>query len=158
APPRQPTAGNIERPADVRALQETSVYPRASGYLKRLLVDIGDRVKDGQLLAEIDSPEVDSQLNEARATQEQAAANLNKAQADKDLAQTTITRYDTLSKTPGAITQQDIDEKRSQLNQAKAALEAARSNVTAAAAAVQRLSDMQRFEKVTAPFPGVITA
>ncbi len=158
APPsRQPNAGNLELPADVRALQETSVYPRTTGYLKRLLVDIGDHVKDGQLLAEIDSPEVDSQLNQAKATQEQASANLNKAQADEDLAQTTMTRYDTLSKTPGAITQQDIDEKRSQLNQAIAALAAARSNVTAAAADVQRLTDLQSFEKVTAPFAGVIT-
>ena len=157
APTRQPNAGNLELPADVRALQETSLFPRASGYLKKLMVDIGDRVKEGQLLAEIDSPEVDSQLNEAQAALEQSKANLNKSQADEQLAQTTIDRYDALSKTPGAVTQQDWDEKRSQYNQAVAALNASKANVNAAAATVQRLTDEKAFEKVIAPFAGVIT-
>jgi RND family efflux transporter MFP subunit len=158
--PTRETKG-IERvfPADARALQETSIYPRASGYLKRLLVDIGDRVKQGQLLAEIDSPEVDSQLNEARAQLEQVKTQVVKTQADFELAQSTLNRYEEAAKTSnGAVTQQDLDEKRATFNQAKAAVASSTANVTASEAAVQRLSDLQSFQKVTAPFAGVISA
>jgi RND family efflux transporter MFP subunit len=157
-PKRVSTAGNLILPGDARAFQETSLYPRANGYLKRLLVDIGDRVKEGQLLAEIDTPELNAQLNEARAAQEQASANLNKAQADLTLSESTLNRYENLSKTPGAVTPQDVDEKRAQFNQAKHAFEAGRASVGASAAAVQRLADLQSFEKITAPFAGVISA
>lgn len=157
-PKRVDKAGDIVLPADAQAFQETAIYPRANGYLKQPLVDIGDKVKQGQLLAEIESPELDSQVSESKAAVEQSKSNLNKAIADADLAQTTLNRYETLSKTAGAITQQDLDEKRSQFNQAKAALEAAKANVNAAQAAVQRLTDLQAFEKVTAPFDGVISA
>ena len=159
-PKRPPTSGNLVLPADARAMQETPIYPRANGYLKRLLVDIGDKVKAGDLLAEIDTPEIDAQLNEARAALEQSRANLTKSKADLALAQSTLNRYETLSKSDGglAVTEQDLDEKRAAFNQAQSASNAAGANVTAAEAAVQRLTTLQGFEKVTAPISGVISA
>jgi RND family efflux transporter MFP subunit len=156
-PKRTNASSDLVLPADVRALQETSIYPRANGYLKRLLVDIGDRVKAGQLLAEIDTPEVDAQLNESRAALEQSKANLTKSETDFALSQSTFARYQSLAKT-GAITQQELDEKQSGFNQARSALNAAKATVTASEAAVQRLAELQSFEKVTAPFAGVIAA
>jgi RND family efflux transporter MFP subunit len=156
--PRRPsTAGDLVLFADARAMQETSIYPRANGYLKRLEVDIGDRVKAGQLLAEIDTPEVDAQLNEARAALEQSKANVTKAQADYEFAGTTFQRFQSLDKTQ-AVTPQDLDQRRSAFNQASAALAAAKANVGASEAAVQRLTETQSFSRVTAPFAGVIAA
>jgi RND family efflux transporter MFP subunit len=159
-PKRVTTGGNLVLPADARAMQETPIYPRANGYLKRLLVDIGDHVKAGDLLAEIDTPEVDAQLNEAKAALEQARANMTKSKADLALAQSTLNRYETLAKSDGglAVTQQDLDEKRAAFNQSQSAANAAGANVTAAEAAVQRLITLQGFEKVTAPFNGVVSA
>src|SRR5436190_15126527 len=144
-------------PADARAMQETSIFPRANGYLKRLLVDIGDRVKEGQLLAEIDAPEVDADLNQARASLGQAQANAAKAQQDYELAEATSKGYDQAGAS-GGITQQQLDEKRSAQSQAQAALVAAKANISAAQASVQRLEAMQSFQKVTAPFAGTVTA
>jgi RND family efflux transporter MFP subunit len=158
-PTRADSVGELNLPGDARALQETSIYPRASGYLKTLLVDIGDHVKAGQLLAEIDTPEIDAQLNQSRAALEQAKANATRAKADADFAQTTLRRYQDAAKGGGgAVTEQDIDEKQSALNQANSAYVAAQAAILSAQADVQRLTDMQNFKKVTAPFDGVITA
>jgi RND family efflux transporter MFP subunit len=156
-PARRTTAGDLVLPADTRAMQETSLFPRTSGYLKKLYVDIGDRVKAGQLLAEIETPEVDAQLNSARASLEQAKANVTKSEADLDLADKTVRRFESPA-VANSVTPQDIDEKRSAFNQARAARDAARASVNAAQAEVQRLTELQSFEKVTAPFAGVITA
>jgi RND family efflux transporter MFP subunit len=156
-PRRAESRGELQLPGDARAFQDTSIYPRATGYLKRLLVDIGDRVTEGQLLAEIDAPEVTAQLDEAKAAVEQSKANVTKAQTDLAFAGTTYDRYQSLSKT-GAVTPQDVDEKLAAVNQSRSALDAAKANVTAAQAAVQRLSELQSFQKITAPFAGVITA
>ena len=152
------SAGDTELllPGDARAMQETLIYPRANGYLKKLLVDIGDHVKAGQLLAEIDTPEIDAQLNETRAALQQAKANVTTSRTNFELTQSTFNRYESLAKT-GAVTSQDVDEKRSMFNQARSALDAASANVAAQEAAVQRLTDLQGFEKVTAPFAGVIS-
>jgi RND family efflux transporter MFP subunit len=156
-PRRGPQTIDLTLPADAHANQATAIYPRANGYIKRLLVDIGARVTDGQLLAEIDTPEVDAQLNQARATLEQGKANVGKAQNDFDLAQKTLERYTGFAKT-GGVTQQQLDEKRSAFAQAKAILEAAKATVSGSQAEVQRLEAIQGYEKVTAPFGGTITA
>jgi RND family efflux transporter MFP subunit len=116
-------------------------------------------VKAGQLMAEIDIPEIDAELNESRAQLQQIKTNVAKAQADYDLAQSTWNRYDSLARTGnGAVTEQDLAEKLAAFNQAKAALDSARAAVTASEAAVQRLMDMQSFAKVTAPFGGIVSA
>lgn len=129
-------------PGEVRALVEAPIYARTSGYLKRWLVDIGAKVKAGQLLAEIDAPEVDQQLMQAK-------AQLVEAEAAAKLARATANRYDTLKKT-AVVSAQDQEEKDAQAATSEASVQAARANV-------QRLTELQGFEHVTAPFDGVIT-
>jgi RND family efflux transporter MFP subunit len=154
-PIRQRDATNLDLPADIRAFQQTLIYPRTTGYLKRLLVDIGDRVQAGQLLAEIDTPEIDAQLNQARAAVQQARANLEKTRTDFALAQTTLQRYQDVG--DGGVAKQQLDEKQAQLDQAKAGLDVAQANLAASQAEVQRLEALQGFEKIHAPFAGVIS-
>ena len=143
----------------MRAFQETAIYPRTSGYLKRWLVDIGDQVKKDQLLAEIDTPEVDAQLNQSEATLEQTKANVIKAEADMNLAKVTLNRYlDANKQSPGSVTAQDVDEKQIAYDDAVSALKQVKASVVAQEADVHRLQVLQGFEKVTTPFRGIITA
>jgi RND family efflux transporter MFP subunit len=130
-------------PGIVQAYIEASVYARTNGYLKSWYTDIGSRVRKGQLLAEIDAPEVDRQLDQAKADQNTALANLA-------LSRTTNTRWQQLLATQ-SVSQQDADEK---------AGDAAAKDATAQSAAqnVARLRDLESFKRVVAPFEGVITA
>jgi RND family efflux transporter MFP subunit len=155
-PKRQQQATQLVLPADIESFQQTLVYSRTSGYLKKLLVDIGDRVQAGQLIAEIDTPEIDAQLNQARAALQQAEANVEKAQIDLELGRTTFDRYQETLKS-GGVAQQQFDEKHTQWRQAGASLSVARANLGAAQAEVKRLEVLQGFEKVIAPFSGVIS-
>ena len=129
-------------PGEVRALVEAPIYARTSGYLKKWMVDIGSSVKMGQLLAEIEAPEVDQQLLQAR-------AQLIEAEAAAKLARATATRYDALRKT-AVVSAQDQEEKSAMAATSEATVEAARANV-------QKLAETQSFERVTAPFDGIIT-
>jgi RND family efflux transporter MFP subunit len=157
APKRTTGARDLVLPADARSNQETSIFPRATGYLKKLNVDIGDRVKAGQVIAEIDTPDLDADLNQARAQVTQAQANLGKAHQDFNLTQTTLKRYEDVGPN-GGVTQQELDERRSAYTQAQSALEAAQANVKAADANVQRLVALEEFKNVAAPFAGTVTA
>ena len=134
--------GKLTLPGEVRAMVEAPIYARTSGYLKRWLVDIGTAVKSGQLLAEIEAPEVDQQLMQAR-------AQLSAAEAASKLSRATAVRYDTLRKT-SVVSAQDKEEKDAMAASNEASVEAARANV-------QRLTEMQSFQRVTAPFDGIIT-
>ena len=129
-------------PGEVRAVVEAPIYARTNGYLKKWMVDIGSKVTTGQLLAEIEAPEVDQQLMQAR-------AQLIEAEAAAKLARATATRYDTLRKT-AVVSAQDEEEKAAQAATSQASVEAAHANV-------QRLTETQSFERVTAPFDGIIT-
>ncbi|MFI5379170.1 MAG: efflux RND transporter periplasmic adaptor subunit [Tepidisphaerales bacterium] len=153
------SAGAIETtlPADVHPMQQTSIYPRASGYLKKLLVDIGDRVEAGQLLAEIDSPEVDAQLEQAKAAVDQAQAGLDRAISNLAYVQLTYDRYVEYAKS-GNVTAQQLDEQKSLLSQAIAGLAQAKAGLAVSKADVIRLTTLQGFEKISAPFHGVVTA
>lgn len=130
-------------PADVQAFVQASIHARASGYLKSWLVDIGDHVTNGQVLAEIDTPELDQQLAQAKAQLEQATAAL-------DLAKVTADRWTNLL-TTASVSEQETAEKTADYTVKKA-------NVNAAEAEMQRLEDLKNYDKVTAPFNGVITA
>jgi RND family efflux transporter MFP subunit len=130
-------------PANIRAYVETPIYARTNGYLKRWLVDIGAKVQPGQLLAEIDTPEVDQQLKQSEAT-------LNAAQSTVDLDRTTATRYQDLIKSDG-VSQQEVD-------MANGALKTDQGKLRAAQADVDRWKFLQSFKQVTAPFAGTITA
>lgn len=156
-PTRTASALDLVLPADVTANQETAILPRANGYLKRFTVDIGDHVKSGQLLAEIDAPDIDAELLQAKASVAQSQANLVKGKNDLDLAQSTLVRYEGFAKT-GGVTQQQIDEKRAAFTQAQSDYAADQANLQASQAAVQRFESMQGFEKIYAPFDGNITA
>ena len=133
----------IVLPGNIQAFTDTPIYARTNGYLKRWYFDMGAKVKEGQLLAEIETPEVDQQLMQAR-------AQLATSQANYQLAQSTAARWQTLLKTD-SVSKQETDEKLGDLNAKKAIVDAAASNV-------RRLEEMQGFQKIYAPFSGVITA
>jgi RND family efflux transporter MFP subunit len=144
AKPQLSDAGDeLVLPGIVQAFTEAAVYARTSGYLKSWYTDIGSHVKQGELLAEIETPEVDRQLSQAR-------ADLNTAQANLALSRTTNDRWKVLLATH-SVSQQDADE--------KAGDTAAKDAMTNAAAQnVARLNDLESFKRVRAPFDGVITA
>src|SRR5579863_8275468 len=129
-------------PGNTQPLIDAPVYARTAGYLKKWYADIGTRVKAGELLADIETPEVDAQLQQAKADLETAQANLN-------LAQITAERLVNLEK-KGAVAKQDTDNAVFDMNSKKAIVDSAAANV-------RRLQDLQSFEKVYAPFDGVIT-
>ena len=133
----------IVLPGDMEPYTDAPIFARTNGYLKKWYADIGANVKAGELLAEIDSPEVDQQLQQAR-------ADLSTAQANLSLAEITATRYKDLLKTD-SVAQQDVDN-------ATGNYDARRTTVESAQANVKRLQDLQSFEKVYAPFDGVLTA
>ncbi|HEY7434222.1 MAG TPA: efflux RND transporter periplasmic adaptor subunit [Methylomirabilota bacterium] len=130
-------------PGTVRAFTDAPIYARASGYLKKWHVDIGSKVTRGQLLAEIETPELDQQLRQAR-------ADLENARATMEMSRTTADRWQALFKRD-AVSRQESDEKLSDYHARKATVDASGANV-------KRLEDLQAFQKITAPFDGVITA
>lgn len=155
------TAGahDVILPCNVKANQSTAIYTRTNGYLKKWNFDIGAHVEVGQLMAEIETPEVDAQLKQSQASLEQNQAAVKKAEADKDLAQSTLNRYlEAAEKSPGSVTKEAIDQNQSALKDADAALTQANANVDAAKANVQQLQTQVGFEKVYAPFSGTVTA
>jgi RND family efflux transporter MFP subunit len=137
------SSDSLVLPGTVQAFADAPIYARTSGYLKRWYVDIGARVRQGQLLAEIDTPEVDQQLR-------QAQADLATAEADERLARSTNERWHSLLATQ-AVSRQEADE--------KAGAYAARHQLSASSRAnLQRLRDLHNFQRVVAPFDGTITA
>jgi RND family efflux transporter MFP subunit len=133
----------IVLPGNIQAFTDSPIYARTNGYLKKWYVDIGARVTSGQLLADIETPEVDQQLDQAR-------ADLNTAQANYNLSQITSARYEDLLKTD-SVSKQDVDNAHGDFEAKKAMVASADSNV-------KRLEQLQSFEKIYAPFEGVITA
>jgi RND family efflux transporter MFP subunit len=142
-PKRGAPQEEIILPGNVQAYIEAPIFARTTGYLKRWYVDIGGRVKGGQLLAEIDTPELDQQLQQAR-------ADLATAKANYELAQTTAARYEFLLKSD-SVAKQDVDNAVGDEHAKKAMVDSATDNV-------KRLEQLQSFEKVYAPFDGVLTA
>jgi len=141
-PKRGELKEEIVLPGNIQAFVDAPVYARTSGYLKKWYRDIGSRVKNGELLAEIDSPEVDQQLAQAK-------AQLGTAQANLKLAEITMNRDMGMMK--DAIPRQDVDN-------AIGAYEAGKATVESQAANVKHLEQLVAFEKVFAPFDGLVTA
>jgi RND family efflux transporter MFP subunit len=136
-------AQEVVLPGNTQAFMDTSIYARTNGYLKQWYVDIGSHVHQGQLLAVIDAPEVDQQL-------QQAQADLKSSQANEQLALSTNVRWQALV-AKHAVSQQEADQVASDLAAKQAATAASEANV-------RRLQQLQNYERVTAPFDGVITA
>jgi RND family efflux transporter MFP subunit len=151
-------SANAERvlPANAQPLLDAALYARTTGYLKTRLADIGDRVKQGQLLAEISAPDVDDQLAQARANLAQAKANLPLAEANAEVARHTLDRY-TQAGVGTGVTLVQIDQEQGAVKTTAAQVESTKASVQVNEAAVQRLADLQGFQKMTAPFQGVIT-
>jgi len=144
-------------PGQTTAYIDTPIYARASGYLKSWKYDIGARVKRGDVLAQIETPELDQQLREAEAQLAQNEAAVVQAQANMDLAKVTNGRTAELVK-QGWTSRQQGDQDRLGFAGSTAAVDVARANVRVAQAQVDRLEELTGFESVTAPFDGVITA
>lgn len=195
---RTPPVSELLLPGNVQAIEEAPIYARTNGYLRQRFVDIGSRVPEGQVLAEIETPELDQELNQARAalaqaratveqtraaheeaqaTHEGSRAALEQSRTTLEMAKITAERWARLVE-QDFVSRQEADERRTTYNGARAAADAAqasvkaaqanvdltRANVTVALAAVasqeanvQRLMALQSFQKVRAPFAGVIT-
>ena len=137
------TAQEITLPANTQAFIDTPIYARTSGYLRKWYADIGTHVRSGQLLAEIDTPELDQQVR-------QAQSDLATAQSNQEIAQITAERWTKLL-AKNAVSKQETDQAMSDFRGRQSALSAAEANV-------KRLQQLQGFEKIYAPFDGVITA
>jgi RND family efflux transporter MFP subunit len=162
--------GDLVLPGNIQAVTEAPILARAEGYVQRRYVDIGDRVTAGQLLAEVEAPDLDQQVRQAQASVAQAESDLARAsaaleqgKANESIAQVTATRWDNLVKR-GAVSKQENDQYQAQYQAAAAnvkalerAVDAAKGNIDALQANVGRLSEMQRYLKVRAPFAGVVT-
>ena len=171
APKMGAMQNEIVLPGNVQAFKDAPIYARASGYLKKWYVDIGGKVKAGQLLADIDAPEIDQQvrqaqagLEQAKASFEQATANFEQGRSNQQLAKVTAGRWNSLVE-KGAVSKQDNDQYQAQyqaqdanLRALEKAVAASRSNVAALEADVARLTELQNYKQVRAPFDGVVTA
>ena len=147
--------GHVEIPANVQAFDQTPVFARTSGYLKARYVDIGDHVRKGQLLAVIEDPQTDQSLVQAKATLAQLKAALAQAQANSQLSSVQNKRWESLVG-EGVVAQQDADTKKAQAGADEATVNAAKANIAAGEANIQSLTEQQGFERVLAPFDGVI--
>jgi RND family efflux transporter MFP subunit len=170
-PKMAPPESSLSLPGNLQPMYSASVYARTNGYIEKRFVDIGTHVKAGQLLAIISTPEIDQQLNQARADVVQAQAMilqtkaaLQQAQANLDIARITRDRYAPLI-SRHAVTQQSLDEANEALNARTADVAAANANIAVSEASlksrqanVARLVQLQGFERVVAPFEGVVTA
>jgi len=144
-------------PGSVQPLEETVVYPRSSGYVTRWLVDIGDKVAEGAALAEIDQPELDQQLEQARAQLLQAQAGLVQASANRDYSKITLDRYQKLTPS-GVASQQELDKSQAQAQVDEANVKVAKAAIEAQQANVRRLSQMKSWGHITAPFAGTVNS
>ena len=140
-PKKEPPQQEIILPSTLQAYVEAPIHARTSGYLAHWYKDIGSKVTKGQLLADIETPEIDQELQQARAARDQAAAQV-------DLAKTSAERWETLRKMD-AVAQQETDERSSSYTQGQAALASATANV-------RRLEQLESFKHIYAPFSGVI--
>src|SRR6202049_1984048 len=168
---RAPTSTELLLPGNITPITEAYIFARAAGYLKQRYVDIGDRVSAGQKLADIEAPDLDLQVSPARAALAQAQGQLDQAQATldqltatRDLAALTWERYKILT-AKGAVSRQDGDNQSTAANTSEAnvaaqqkTVRASEEYVRASEATLDRLVTLQHYERITAPFSGVITA
>jgi RND family efflux transporter MFP subunit len=167
---RASSMGDLLLPGNIQAVTEAPILARAEGYVQRRYVDIGDHVTAGQLLADVEAPDLDNQVRQAQASVGQAQADLARAsaaleqgKANESIAQVTAARWDNLVRR-GAVSKQDNDQYQAQYQAQVAnvkalerAVDAAKGNIAALQANVGRLTDMQGYLKVRAPFAGVVT-
>ena len=155
--PRQgPSVQRLVLPGTVQAWYEAPIYARVSGYLKNWYFDYGAHVKKGDLLAEIDAPDLDAQLAAAEAKLNSARAQVKVREAERQFAETTYARWRDSPK--GVVSVQEQEGKQADYNSAVARLNAATAEVAADQGEVDRLKALEEFKRITAPFDGVVTA
>ncbi len=167
---RAPVDTELSLPGSISATAEAAIYARATGYVKKRMVDIGERVTTGQILAELETPELDQQVTQLRAGVAQAKqqvtqveAAITQAETQRDLAKITFERYDALLK-KGAIARQDADQQESAYKTAaalvsaqQAAMRAGEENIRQAQANLDRMIALQDYKNVRSPVDGVVT-
>jgi RND family efflux transporter MFP subunit len=146
----------ISLPGSVQPLEETVIYARASGYVRKWDVDIGDKVKDGQLLAELDTPELDQELDQARAQLNQAQASLVQSQANRELSKANLQRYSQLAPS-GVVSRAELDQRQAMAQVDEASVTVAQATIAAQQANIRRLTQLKSFARVIAPFGGTVT-
>jgi RND family efflux transporter MFP subunit len=149
-------ASAVALPGTVQPLQETSVYARANGYVRKWYVDIGAQVKAGQPLADLDLPDIDQELSQARAALHQAQAGIAQSKTQVNFARTTNDRYAALG-TTGVVSQQQVDQLSSAYDVQQSGLVAAQAASGSADANLRRLQALRGFGTLEAPFDGVVT-
>jgi RND family efflux transporter MFP subunit len=149
-----PKTSELDLPGNAQGFKDTPLYARTNGYIKSWLVDIGDRVKEGQLLAEISAPDVDDQLAQARSNLVLAKANLLVSEANLELAKITLDRD---IRAQSATSQQTIDQDRALVKTSAAQVESANASIKVNDATVRQFEDLQAFQKIVAPYSGRIT-
>lgn len=154
--PRQSAAiAVVTLPGDVQAMEEISIYPRTTGYVKRWMVDIGDDVTAGQLIAEIDTPEVSAQLQQSEAALAESEASLERAKATVNLTTITTNRLRTLVQQKNAP-QQDLDDAENSVVVAKANVRLSEATIEVNKASVQHMRELLSFSQIHAPFAGTV--
>jgi RND family efflux transporter MFP subunit len=154
---RAPSTSELTLPGNAQAYRATALYARTNGYIKRWLADIGDRLTEGQLVAEISAPDVDDQLTQARANLDLAKASLRISEANLELAKITLDR-DTHAGPGTGTTLLQLDQDRALVRTTAAQVESARASIQVNEATVRQYADLQSFQKIVAPFAGVITS
>jgi len=156
----KPRAGSSERtlvlPASLEGLEQTEIDARANGYVRRWLVDVGDSVTAGELLAELDTPELDRELEQAQARLAQSEAAISEASATHEFSRAMLARYRELAP-QGIASRQDLEQKQSQSNIDEAHLAVVRAERSSQLANVHRLQQLKLLARVVAPFAGTIT-
>jgi RND family efflux transporter MFP subunit len=155
-----PKLGSSDRalslPGSVQPLEETVLYARASGYVRKWYVDIGDKVKEGATLADIETPELDQELDQARAQLTQAQASLTQSKANRELSNANLQRYKQLIPS-GVVSQADLDQRQAQAQVDEANVNVSQAAIAAQEANIRRLTQLRSFSRVTSPFGGTIT-
>lgn len=146
----------LSLPGTVRPLEQTQIYARVTGYVRSWKVDLGDKVTAGQVLAEIDTPEVDAQLSQARAQLAVAKSTVTQATAQRDYSKSSSARTAGLADQQ-LVSKAQVEQTQAQAQTDEALVASAKSNVAAQEANVRRLQDLQAFSKVVAPFAGTVT-
>jgi RND family efflux transporter MFP subunit len=154
--PKQGVSGQqIVLPGDIEAWFETPIYARVSGYLKAWYYDFGAHVEKGQLLAEIDAPDLDAQLAAAKAKLNSAEAQVNVRDAERNFAETTYKRWRESPK--GVVSEQETESKKAEFGSADARYKAAIAEANVNKSEVDRLTALEHFKRIRAPFDGIVT-
>jgi RND family efflux transporter MFP subunit len=155
-PTKGPPGEQVVLPGDIHAWYQAPIYARVDGYLKNWYFDFGAQVKKGQVLADIDTPEIDAELTAAKAKLTAASATVKVRDAEAQFAKTTYARWRESPR--GVVSVQEQDAKEADYQSGMARLNAAKADMAMAQADVDRLESLQAFKQVVAPFDGVVTA